>query len=245
MRNLLPDLRERNLTDKEDMDLPEADLETLHRTIRQFRLINILFSGSRRLLRTRVFNIMERDRQRHYTMLDVGAGGCDIAVWAAREARRRKLSLHITALDNDARIMPVAEKAIRSYPEISFKIGDALNSNNLDIYDFIFSNHFLHHLKWNEIKMFLQQALSHTRLGLVMNDLKRTTRSYLGCTMLLPFFGYKSFVCRDGRLSIRRGFTLEEITNLLNSSFNGEPLQAIEIFPSRIAIVTKPPELKL
>ncbi|OGT96174.1 MAG: hypothetical protein A2X80_00865 [Geobacteraceae bacterium GWB2_52_12] len=245
MRNFLPDLRERNLTDKEDMDLPEADVETLHRTIRQFRLINMLFSGSRRLLHTHVFNVMERDRHRHYTMLDVGAGGCDIAVWVAREARRRKISLHITALDNDARILPVAEQAIRSYPEIYFKIGDALNSDNLDIYDFIFSNHFLHHLKWNEIKLFLQHALSHTRVGLVMNDLKRTTWSYLGCSMLLPFFGYKSFICRDGRLSIRRGFTFQEITSLLNSSFNGEPLQVIEIFPSRIAIVTKPPELKL
>jgi len=234
----LPDMRSRNVTDREAMDLPGADLDTLHRTIRQFRLINMLFSASRRLLREHFFKIMERDKQRHYSMLDLGAGGCDIAVWCAREARRRKLSLRITALDNDSRILPVALQAIRPYPEISFHVGTALELGNMDMFDFCFSNHVLHHLTLEEIILLLQQALSHTRLALVMNDLRRSRWSYLACSLLFPLLRRNSFICDDGKLSIRRGFTSAELTELLCTAFADNQLRVLEVFPARVVIVS-------
>ncbi|MBT1072363.1 methyltransferase domain-containing protein [Pelotalea chapellei] len=235
---IIPDLRERNLTDKEDMDLAEANVATLLRTVRRFRLINMLFSASRKILRDHVFSIMERDRQRHYTLLDVGAGGCDIAVWCVQEARQRNLRLKVTALDNDLRILPVAQQAVRTYPEITLQVGNALELEKLGMFDFIFSNHFLHHLGWDEIKLLLMQALTHTRLALVMNDLRRTHWSYLGCSLLLPFFSHGSFAFKDGRLSIRRGFTASELIDLMDSSFPEVRYIVKEVFPARIVIVS-------
>lgn len=237
--DFFPDMRVRNVIDSEKMDLPEADLDTLHRTIRQFRLINMLFSASRRLLREHVFSIMERDRQRQYTLLDVGAGGCDIAVWGACEARKRNLSLRITALDNDARISPVALQEIQPYPEITFQIGNALDLGNMEKFDFIFSNHFLHHLRWDEISLFLQQALAHTRLALVMNDLKRCRWSYLASSLLLPLLGRNSFICCDGKLSIRRGFTSSELAQLLDSEVSANQFRVKEVFPARVVITSE------
>lgn len=234
----VPDLRVRSM-DQEKMDRPDADPELLLRTIRQFRLINQLFSASRRLLHRHVFSIMEQDPARVYTLLDVGAGGCDIAQWAAREARRRRLKLQITALDNDPRILPVAQEAVRDYPEIRIRAGNALDLSPIGSFDFVFSNHFLHHLTWKEIETFLPGIIARTRLALVMNDLRRSPWAYLGGTLCIGLLARRSFAFHDGRLSIRRGFLPEELRDFLQRSFPGIPVQVVETAPARVVLVLR------
>ncbi len=231
-----PELRLRNMTDKERMDRADADPDQLHRTIRQFRWINFLFSASRTLLREHFFPMMERDPTRSYTLLDVGAGGCDIALWAAREARNRGLKLNITALDNDPRILPIAYRAVRDCPGIRILEGNALDISELGSFDFIFSNHFLHHLDWDEIKIFLRQVLAQTRLGFVMNDLKRSRFAYLGCTVILGLWARRSFAFHDGRLSIRRGFLPGELRDFATRNFPNARIQVVETFPARVVL---------
>lgn len=231
-----PDMRHRNTTDRENMDRADADPNQLLRTIRQFRWINALFSASRRLLREHFFPMMERDPKRVYTLLDVGAGGCDIAMWVAREARIRGLKLDITALDNDPRILPVAYRTVRDCPEIRILEGNALDFGELGSFDFIFSNHFLHHLDWDEIGIFLRQVLARTRLGFVMNDLKRSRTAYLGCTVLLGLSAHRSFAFHDGRLSIRRGFLPGELRDFAARNFPNARIQVGETFPARVVL---------
>ena len=232
-----PELRLRNTTDKEIMDRADADPDQLHRTIRQFQWINFLFSASRALLREHFFSLMIRDPTRSYTLLDVGAGGCDIAIWAAREARNRGLKLTITALDNDPRILPVAYRAARDYPEIRIFEGNALDLGQRGSFDFIFSNHFLHHLEWEEIKIFLRQVLAATRLAFVMNDLKRSRWAYLGCTVFLGLSTRRSFAFHDGRLSIRRGFLPGELRDFTTRNFPDARIQVVETPPARVVLI--------
>lgn len=231
-----PDMRSRNTTDQEKMDRADADLSQLLRTIRQFQLINVLFSASRSLLREHFFPVMERAPQRNYTLLDVGAGGCDIAVWVAREARKRGFKLKITALDNDARILPVAYRTARDYPEVRIFEGNAMDVRRLGSFDFIFSNHFLHHLNWEEIGIFLQQILAQTRIAFVMNDLKRSNWAYLGSTIFIGLMTRRSFAFFDGRLSIRRGFLPEELRDFIARKFPGTGIQVAEASPARVVL---------
>ena len=233
---LFPEMRSRNTTDKERMDRADADPDRLHRTIRQFRWINFLFSASRTLLREHFFSKMNQDPTRRYTLLDVGAGGCDIAIWAAREARKRGLKLDITALDNDPRILPVAYRAVRDYPEIRILEGNALDPGQRDSFDFIFSNHFLHHLDWDEINIFLRQVLAATRIAFVMNDLKRSRWAYLGCTVFLGIWTRRSFAFHDGRLSIRRAFLPGELREFTTRNFPDARIHVVETSPARVVL---------
>lgn len=234
--HILPDMGFRNTTDKEMMDRADADPDRLDRTLRQFRWINALFSASRTLLREHFFSVMARDPARRYTLLDVGAGGCDIAVWAAREARKRGLRLDISALDNDPRILPFARRAVREYPDIRVLEGNALDLGRAGDFDFIFSNHFLHHLDWDEIGTFLGQVLAATRLAFVMNDLKRSRWSYLGCTIFLGLSTRRSYAFHDGRLSIRRGFLPGELRDFTTRNFPGAGIRVAEASPARIVL---------
>jgi 2-polyprenyl-3-methyl-5-hydroxy-6-metoxy-1,4-benzoquinol methylase len=232
-----PDMRLRNTTEKEKLEHPDADMQQLRCTIRQFKRINQMFSASSRLLRTHFFSIMEQDPQRIYTLLDVGAGGCDIAIRAAREARTRGLRLKITALDNDERIIPIASQAIRDYPEILIVRGNALDLSRLGPFDFVFSNHFLHHLAWDEMRLFLEQIIPRTRLAFVMNDLKRSNWAYLGFTIFSALLTRRSFHFYDGRLSIRRAFLPAELRDFIRDNFPNTPIKIVETCPTRIALV--------
>lgn len=232
-----PDMQSRNMSDKEKLELGEVDANRLQRTIRQFKLINDLFSASSRLVREHFFTIMEQDPERNYTLLDVGSGGCDIAVRIAREARKRGLKLEITALDNDERIIPMANQAIRDYPEIHIVRGNALDLSGFGPFDFIFSNHLLHHLAWGEIRIFLEQIIPRTRLAFVINDLKRSNWAYLGFTIFSTLMTRRSFHYYDGRLSIRRAFLPEELRDFLLSNFPDTPLQVVETYPARVVLL--------
>lgn len=235
-----PDMQSRNTTAKEKLELAEVDANRLRRTIRQFKLINDLFSASSRLVREHFFTIMEQEPERNYTLLDVGSGGGDIAVRIAREARKRGLKLKITALDSDKRILPFACQAVRDYPEISIIDGNALDLNRFGPFDFVFSNHLLHHLAWNDITIFLESIIARTRLAFVMNDLKRSNWAYLGFTIFSALVTRGSYHFHDGRLSIRRGFLPEELRNFLLSRFPDKEIHVVETYPARVFLVYKP-----
>jgi 2-polyprenyl-3-methyl-5-hydroxy-6-metoxy-1,4-benzoquinol methylase len=232
-----PDMQLRNTTEKEKLEQPDADMQQLRRTIRQFNRINMMFSASSRLIRTHFFRIMEQEPDRTYTLLDVGAGGCDIAIRAVREARHRGLKLNITALDNDKRIIPLASHAIRDYPEIRIVEGNAQDLCRLGPFDFVFSNHLLHHLAWDDIKIFLDCIIAQTRLAFVMNDLKRSKMAYLGFTIFGGLLTPRSFHFNDGRLSIRRGFQPEELRDFIRSNYPNRMIHVMETYPARVVLV--------
>lgn len=232
-----PDLSKRNTSDKEQLELADVDMDRMGRTIRQFKMINLLLSGSRRLVREHFFRIMSQNPESEYTLLDVGAGGCDIAIWAACEARRRGLKLRITALDNDRNSLPIAYQAISDYPEISIIEGDARALNRLGAFDFVFSNHLLHHLDWEEIRAFLDSILPRTRIAFLMNDLKRSRWAYLGFTIFSALLTRGSYHFYDGRLSIRRAFLPEEFRIFLQQNFADHSIKIVETYPARLVLV--------
>lgn len=232
-----PDMRVRNVTDKEKMEYPDLDGGKFRRSIRQFKIINLLFSSSRRLIRKYFFTLMEQNPERRYTLLELGSGGCDTSVWIAREARKRGLKLEITALDNDERILPVAIQATGNYPEIHVVTGDALDLSGFGKFDFIFSSHLMHHLTWDELKILLREVIAATRLAFVMNDLKRSNWAYLGFTIFSGLFLPRSYHFNDGRLSIRRAFLSEELRNFLGTHFKDTLIQVLETYPSRVVLV--------
>ena len=106
-------------------------------------------------------------------------------------------------------------------------------------FDFVFSNHFLHHLAWDDIKIFLEKIIARTRLAFVMNDLKRSSWAYLGFTIFSGLLTRRSFHFYDGRLSIRRGFLPDELRDFIRSNFPDSMIQVVETYPARVVLLQK------
>lgn len=143
---MIPDLCTR-WNGSELMDDPACDETKLLRTVAQFRTINLLVGRYRTLLTQTFLADMQRDPVRSYHAVDLGAGGCDIAVWLLRTARRRGLSLRVTALDADPRIVAFAQRQYGHEPGLTIRHGDLAELATICDADYLFMNHVLHHLR--------------------------------------------------------------------------------------------------
>ena len=183
--------------------------------------MNRLFSSALPLYRKHLLPVLLTDPAREWTVLDFGSGGGDIDRDLVRLCRKKGLKIKITALDLDARVLPWAQHLCRDFPEITPVAGSIFDLASLGDFDFILSNHTLHHFSYPQVRRAVELCQIHSRYGYLLNDLRRSFWAYVGYTIFTALFVRGSLAFFDGRLSIRRGFTVTE----LESELAGLPRQ--------------------
>lgn len=232
----MPDFS-RRLDVAEAMDAPDCDAAMLMRTVAQFRGINRLVSRYRTLLRRHVLADMQKDPARAYHLVDLGAGACDIAVWLLRRARRLGLRLRVTALDADPRVAAWAREWTAGEAGLTVVCAGAAEFPRFAPVDYVFANHFLHHLDDHAVRGILRQVQATAVRGFVLADIHRGWGAYLGVTVLNGLFFRRSFAYADGRLSVRRAFVPEELRGLFPAVAGGARMRVVKLFPARLAVV--------
>lgn len=217
------------------MDDPHCCEERLLRTIGQFASINRLLSRYRTILRRWVLQDMARDPNRDYHLLDLGAGGCDIDAWLLCQARRRGLRLQVTAIDSDPRTAQWARTEYGDIPGLDIQCLDAMAPPGNPV-DYLFANHFLHHLGDDDIVSLLQQWTPHVRRRLVLSDLRRSRCSYAAFSLFALAYR-RSFTRADGLISIRKGFTPGELADLARQAGCAAHAQVHRLIPGRLVLV--------
>ncbi len=209
----IPSLRVRASDAVEIMDGPDCDPERLTRTYADFRIVNAMVSGLRGTYRRDIRPALSATRPS--TLLDIGSGGGDVARALARWAARDGLRLDVTAIDPDARAHAYAT-SLPPLPGVTFR--RALSSDLVAEgarFDFVVSNHVLHHLSPAELGglLFDSERLAGGRV--LHSDIERGWLAYLGFAVgTWPFFR-RSFIRPDGLTSIRRSFTAAELGAVL------------------------------
>lgn len=215
------------------MDDPGCDSRLLINTVRQFKLINLLFSSSRRLIKGLFVSRMAPGTPRPYRLLELGAGGAETARWLARYCRKRGIKIRISCLDNDPRIVDYARRRTADEEGVEVLEGSVFALKG-EQYDFIFSNHFLHHFDYREIRTILELCRKNCRSLVLMNDLKRSRLSWFGYRLFALLFLHRSFAAYDGALSIRRGFLPEELEERLRAWGMENYFRIGETIPGRV-----------
>jgi 2-polyprenyl-3-methyl-5-hydroxy-6-metoxy-1,4-benzoquinol methylase len=203
-------MRQRAVDAVEIMDGPDCDARLLQNTYRQFAVINRALAGWRRLY-VRELRPSLAANNAPATLLDIGAGGGDLAQMLARWARRDGLPLQITGIDPDPRAAAYA-MGRPSMPGVEFR-----QAHSADLvregqhFDFVISNHVLHHLSAHELQELLADSAALSNKKALHNDLRRSPAAYaLFSAAALPF--RRSFIRADGLTSIRRSYTPAELT---------------------------------
>ncbi|MFM9059880.1 MAG: methyltransferase domain-containing protein [Planctomycetaceae bacterium] len=236
----MPDFSVRAVDD-ELMDRPDSPARLLGNTLRQFRWINRTLTPCHRLLRRHVLRRMRVDRNRAWTMLDIGSGGCDLPLWLVERCRRERIALTVTCIDHDPRVVEFARRRLVDHPEITLAHGDALSLTEIapGSWDFIFSNHVLHHLSTPQIGNLLRQVVRACRVQCIMSDLVRSRLSYWFYTAAAGAFLQDSFAYDDGRLSIRKSLTTEEALLLVAGDPLLANLQVRSMFPGHLVFLSR------
>jgi len=221
------------------MDDPAGNKEALFTTLKQFEMINRLFSRNRFLAKEFLVPHMRKQKQTGFTLFDLGAGGCDFALWLVPYAKARGIDVEVHCFDNDARVVAYATKRCAKAEGVKIVFDSALNLPRYPIRpDYIFANHLLHHLSEPEIPKLLSAIRQNAKLGFIVNDLKRSKLSYVLFGLFASIAFRKSYARSDGLMSIRKGFTVGELRRYLDQSRNSHLRARVQTFlPGRIVML--------
>ncbi|WP_229068821.1 class I SAM-dependent methyltransferase [Actinoplanes sp. DH11] len=218
----------RDTESQEFMDFADCDPDRLERTYRQFRTVNRLVSGWRRVYRQMIRPRL--DAERPTTLLDIGFGGGDISRALAGWAARDRLVLRVTAIDPDGRAL----RHVRALPSSGVRFEQASSADLVargDRYDVVVSNHLLHHLDPVALDALLVDSTALSRGLVVHNDLSRARAGYGFYAVATLPFARRSFIHQDGLLSIRRSYRRAELQAVVPPGWQVRPM-----FPQRLLL---------
>ncbi len=199
----------RDTTSLELMDDPDCDRDRLFATYAQFRAVNALVAGWRRVYLRDVRPVL--DRRRASTLLDIGFGGGDIPLALAGWSARDGLRLEVTAIDPDERAHEFVETRGLTRLGVDFR---AASSSELvaagERFDIVTSNHLLHHLDPDALAELLEDSAALAPLAL-HSDIERGRLALAAFGAATKPLDRGSFVHYDGTLSIRRSYTAPEL----------------------------------
>ncbi|MBN2738216.1 MAG: hypothetical protein JXR70_14625 [Spirochaetales bacterium] len=113
------------------------------------------------------------------------------------------------------------------------------DEKNLESYDFMFSNHFMHHLSANALSGFLKIVHNKSRINFLMNDLAREPFSYFAYRIFAALFLHNSFAAYDGAISILRGFTTSDLSKAIGNAGLEESMLIKKAMIGRIFLTRK------
>lgn len=231
---MAPDLTRRAAEVREQMDDPACDPGTLRRTYARFGTVNALVSGWRRVYLHDLRPRLAPDRPA--TLLDIGCGGGDVPRQLARWARRDGRRLRVTGIDADERAIRYAT-GLPADPDVTFRramSGDLVREGRE--FDFVTSNHLLHHLTDAELGALLLDCERLARVRALHSDLTRNALAYhLFSVGARVFPG--TFIREDGLTSIRRSHAAAELAALAPAGWGVRPL-----FPFRLLLTWAGPD---
>jgi 2-polyprenyl-3-methyl-5-hydroxy-6-metoxy-1,4-benzoquinol methylase len=201
------------------MDDEAADEAMLRSTLRRFAITNRLFSPTRSLFRRTILQDIKKAGLHRVTIMDVGAGGGDFARWCVTFLKKRGIVPGVLCIDGDKRVVNYIRDACARYPEIRIEHASLFD---LDMaaqsVDYVFSGHVLHHHSDARIPKFLGIAWAAARRGMLIVDLKRNRRAFLAFYAFSAIFLRAGMNRSDGLLSIRKGFTLEDVRGYIDAA---------------------------
>jgi SAM-dependent methyltransferase len=213
--NLLTPKRIFDGTTIEMMDRPqlvsaelESDLESLEKLNRYFGSYALIRYFLRRWARP----------GRPFSAIDLCTGFGDIPRFIVNWCRTRGVTVQITAVDFQPATLALAVERSKNYPEITFLASNVFNFVPVNPADFVFCSLALHHFADDEAIRLLRGAQLMAQRGVLVADLERTDLAIAGIYLLTACVFREPMTRFDGRLSIRRAFSFQEMGRLASAA---------------------------
>jgi ubiquinone/menaquinone biosynthesis C-methylase UbiE len=198
---------QKELLDRDD--IPFADIE---RNMRELDFINtwlgghaISICGLKQLLKNR----------KQVTICEIGCGGGDNLLAINRYCQKRGIRALFIGIDINPHCIAVARVKCQEL-DVQWIVSDYLPVEfDKGKPDIIFSSLFCHHFTNDELVEMLRWMQANADSGFFINDLHRHPLAFYTIRGLTGLFSRSYLVKNDAPLSVLRGFTRQEWTNLL------------------------------
>ncbi|MFA9191662.1 methyltransferase domain-containing protein [Flavobacterium sp. FZUC8N2.13] len=196
----------------ETMDDFMLEGEILRDALDKIAKINQLLGGNKLTLlgvKTLLRNVPANTE---ITIVDIGCGNGDMLRILADYGFQNNLKLKLIGIDANNFTINHAISLSNKYSNISYQCENIFDKAFEALkYDIVLSTLVLHHFKEDEIIEILSVFYTNARLGIVINDLQRSSIAYRLFQLLCFVFRLNTMSKNDGLISILRGFKKEEL----------------------------------
>jgi SAM-dependent methyltransferase len=199
---------------RELIDRPGIDPVLLREELQILECMNRR-SGGHQLMLQYVQRLLSPTRRASVSILDLGTGIADIPRAIVAWARQRQLPVAITAVDGNPDVLQIARESCRDWPEIRLERHDLLALPYApDSFDLVLCSLALHHFAAADAVTILQRVQEMSRLGYVVNDLRRNWLAIWSTELLTRTVIRSPIVGHDAPQSCRAAFTVGELRAL-------------------------------
>lgn len=207
------------------MDHFEAEPIELGRSLADLRWVNRWLGGRAQAIRL-ILGLASELGKRKVTILDIGTGSADLPLALVRAARKRGITMRITATDLHPLTIEYARAATFGEPGIEVREANAFalpfESGEFDL---AMSCTTLHHFDDDEAITALGEMNRVARHGVVVTDLARSRLALVGARLLAATLWRRHPITRhDGPASVRSAFTSGELADLARAA-GGTPFR--------------------
>ena len=219
----------------EHLDVGDYTPEEYEGCLAELRFIND-YLGDASALRRACLPLIESERLKSFSVLDVGAGSGELLRVLAGWANHTKRRAHLVGLELNARSARAILEESEGFSEITSVRADALHLPFADnSFDFAICSLFTHHFKDEQIVTILYELSRVARLRLFVIDLHRHAVAYYLYTTVGQLFLHNRLIREDGALSILRGFKPTELQKLAQRAHLSN-IQVERRFPFRLVL---------
>lgn len=200
--------------ESEIMDNFAMEGEILQDALDKIAQINQLLGGNQLTLQG-VQNLIEKiPKKTEITILDVGCGNGDILRILADYGLKNHFNFKLIGIDANNFTVNYARELSKDYSNIRFQCENIFSEAFAELkQDIALCTLTLHHFKDDEIIQLMTVLNANSRVGIVINDLHRSTVSYRLFQVLCFVFRLNPMSREDGLISILRGFKKKELVH--------------------------------
>ncbi|MGE5313999.1 MAG: methyltransferase domain-containing protein [Acidobacteriota bacterium] len=192
--------------DKEIMDDMSITDSRIDRALDELRIINMLLGG-RSVSKDGILHITE-GKHRPLTILDVGSGASDTLANLPNAKETTVISMDL----NTGVCRYVRERNADAPIVCADAFRLPVRDNSVDI---VHLSLFLHHFTEHDMVRLLSSFLAAARLGVVINDLRRSAIAHAAIWMLTRLLPASPMVRHDGPLSVQRAFSRRDLESVI------------------------------
>ena len=198
-------------TQPELMDDLSLDENTLNLALKDIARVNKLLGGNALTL-SAIDDVIKRNPNEQYTILDVGCGAGAMLREVADFCRKKNYNISLIGVDMNTKSLQLAEAFSEEYPEIGYKELNILTADaELIETDNLLCTLTLHHFDCSDIVRFLKRFELITRQRIIINDLQRSKIAYVLFQAFSRIFLKTRIAKIDGLISIQRSFLKSDL----------------------------------
>ncbi len=191
------------------MDAPDLGRKELRGALLDINRCN-LWLGGVAVTKKAVAQLIKNHPKKSYTILDVGCGDGFMLRHLAEGLKTEGIRIDFVGVDINATILDIAEQESQNFANITYRNLDVLTASDLEC-DILICTLMLHHLEETQIPRFLKRFTEMAKVGVVINDLERSSTAHFLFKAFSFFFLNSPVAKNDGLVSIRRGFRKYEL----------------------------------